>query len=1471
EASRPFDLSAGPLVRARLLRLAEEEHVLLVTMHHIVSDGWSMTVLVGELTTLYAAYARGEESPLEELPVQYADYAVWQREYLRGEVLEKELSYWRAQLGGELPVLELPTDRPRPPVQSYRGALAGFRLSGEVTAGLRGLSRGEGCTLFMTLLAAFDVLLHRYTGQEDICVGTPVAGRTRAEVEPLIGLFINTLVLRADASGGVTFVELMRRVREVALGAYAHQEVPFEKLVEELQPERDLSRSPLFQVMLMLQNAPSSGQRLRLPGLDASRAGADAASASAKFDLTLSLSEAGDALSGSLEYASDLFDPATASRLLAHWGRLLESAASAPRLPVARLALLPAQERAQLLFGWNRTSADYPRSESLHALLGREAARRPSDEALYFEGARLTYAELHAGADRLARRLRRVGVGAEARVGVLLDRGPALVTALLAVLKAGGAYVPLDPAYPRERLSFMLGDSGARVLITERGLASTVPEHACEVLLVDGQEEEGPGAYPPAELGETAGAGNLAYVIYTSGSTGVPKGVCVEHRQLVNFLCSMRREPGLGEGETLLAVTSPSFDIAALELFLPLLVGGRVAVAPREAAGDGGRLAGLLSETGAAVMQATPATWRLLVAAGWGEGGAGRLRALCGGEALPEGLAGELRARAGEAWNLYGPTETTVWSAAWRVSEGRVLVGRGVANTRLYVVGAGGEPAPEGVAGELYVGGEGVARGYLNRPALTAERFVPDPFSGEAGARLYRTGDVARWRAGGELEYVGRADNQVKVRGYRIELGEVEAALSACAGVRECAVAARGEAGGEGGGLRLVAYVVAEEGAAPPAASELRERLRERVPEYMVPSALVVLDALPLTPNGKVDRKALPEPGAADTAAGREYEPPRTGLEEVVAGVFAAVLRVERVGRKDNFFELGGHSLLGTQAVSRLREACGAEVALRSLFEHPTVEGLARVVEAAMREEDGGGSAAPPLVRVSRESELPLSFAQQRLWFIDQLEPGTTAYNIPLGVRLEGWLDVGALSRTLGEVVRRHEVLRTTFPAVEGRPAQVVREARPLALEVSDVSGSEDARGRVAELMREEARRPFDLAEGPLVRARLVKVAEEEHVALLTMHHIVSDGWSMGVLVREVAALYSAYVRGEESPLPELPVQYADFAVWQRGWLQGEELERQMGYWRRQLEGAPPALELPTDRPRPAVLGRRGASVQMSLPAALGQALKELCGREEVTLFMLLLAAWQVLLARHTGQEDIVVGTDIAGRNRPETEGLIGFFINQLVMRTDLSDGPSFRALLRRVRETALRSYAHQDVPFEKLVEELQPERDLSRAPLFQVKLVLQNAPQEALKLPGLRLSGINAGTETAQFDLILSMTETPEGFGGSLLYNTELFEEATVRRLAEHFEVLLAAAVADPERRVSALPLMKEAERRQVLYDWNQTAEPFASGRCVHELFEEQAARTPDALAVASADQRLTYAGLNGRANRLARHLRAL
>ncbi|MDP9120054.1 MAG: amino acid adenylation domain-containing protein, partial [Acidobacteriota bacterium] len=1504
EARRPFDLALGPLLRVRLWQLDETEHVLLLALHHIVSDGWSLGVLVREVTALYTAFSSGEPSPLPELPVQYADFAAWQRSWLSGGVLEGELAYWRERLSGAPGLLELPLDRPRPAVQSLRGRMLQMALDAELSSSLAQLARQEAATLFMVLLAAFQGLLGRLSGAPEVCVGTPIAGRTRRETEDLIGFFVNTLVLRGDLSGDPPFGEHLARVRAEALAAYAHQELPFEKLVLELAPERSLGATPLFQVFLALQNAPMGS--VELPGVQLLPFALE--SSAAKFDLEVSLTETASGLMGFLQYDTSLFDRSTIVRLSGQLESVLRSAAASPELRLSDLALLSAAESQQILWEWRGTPGESS-AVSVSDLLSNQASRTPRSVAVVWGQEHLSYGELDRRVGRLAHRLWVLGVRPETRVGLLVERSLDLVVGLLGIWRAGGAAVPLDPGQPRSRLAWLIEDAllpgvggvagaaggagmagaaGGSALVSQRGLQGLLEElplGEVPVAWVDETVEEGEAE--PARVGRVGSVAgrDLAYLIYTSGTTGRPKAVTVEHGSLAHTLAAVQEVFGFTAMDRMPVLASPSFDIFLFELLTPLLAGGTAVLFETRPTLDLSRLAEELRTS--TLLHAVPAVMRQLTARLLTLGvGCPRLRRVfVGGDAVGTQLLESMRRvfPRSQITVLYGPTEGTILALSEEGEGGEGVkggkgreartgswIGRPLPGVTVEVRDRAGLAVPIGVAGELWLGGPGVARGYLGRPELTAERFVPDPLGGGGGTgRLYRTGDRVRFAAGGRLEFLGRVDQQVKVRGFRIEPAEVEAALLEYPGVREAAVLARRQGGDE----RLVAYVVGE---GPLLSGELRRFVESRLPSPMVPGHFVRLDALPLTRHGKVDRRALAEL-AFEVAGGEPGSSPARGvprspIEELVAGLFAEVLQVERVGPQDHFFELGGHSLLATQLASRLREVLGVELPLRTLFEQPTVAGLASRVEQAAR--SAVDPVAPPIRRVAPRpaGELPLSFAQQRLWFIDQLEGGSL-YNMPIALRLRGELSVGVLSRALEEVVRRHEVLRTVFRSAGGLARQVILPPAGCAVSVVDLRGlSKASRQPVAEgWVRQEARRPFDLGRGPLLRAGLWRLDEAEHLLLLAMHHIVSDAWSIGVLTREVTALYESFSSGRPSPLAELPVQYADFAAWQRSWFSGGVLKRELAYWRRHLAGAPPMLELPADRPRPPVQSFRGAVHVGHLSPALLRKIQALSRRQGATLFMTLLAGFEGLLGRLCGQTDFTIGTPIAGRNRLETEGLIGFFVNTLVLRADLSRDPSFREILSRVRREALDAYQHQDLPFEKLVLELEPERSLGRTPLFQAMLVLQNNLPERLEMGGVELRPLAVPSGTANFDLTLVLHETGQGLEAALEYRTDLFDRTTMMRLLGQLERLLSAAAESPEAPLLRLPLLGEGERFQVLFEWNDTGPEAQRDALLHEPFLAQAALTPDRVALVSGDEHLTYRELGEGATRLARELVAL
>ena len=1926
EAMRPFDLSTGPLIRAQLLRFSADDHVLLLMMHHIISDGWSLPILYRDLAALYAEACTGEPAGLPELAIQYADFTVWQRDWLSGDVLDKQLGYWREQLANLEP-LPLSTDRVRPAMPSFRGAHKTLRLSPTLSNGLRALSRQSGATLYMTMLAVFSVLLRRYTHHDDLVVGSPIANRMRAELEDLIGFFVNSLVMRTSTAGNPAFTDLLGRVKNVALQAYQHQDLPFERLVEELEPERSLDRNPIFQVMFAVQNATGELQASAGDGLSIAEFAVDLDTPVTLFDLEIHVWDKAPGLIVQVIYNTDLFDEATIARFAEHYQRLLAGVVADPDCRIDELPLLDEVERAGLRAFGESTQTDYPRDSTLASLFAAQVARAPAAVALVSEAETLSYAELNARANRLAHYLIERGVGPGERVGLCLDRSVDLVVAILATVKAGAAYLPLDPEFPPERLALLLADSEPRLVLSSTAHQAALPGAGGTVVCLD-QLGEALSAYPPSDPPLRGTATDPAYIMYTSGSTGTPKGVLVTQRNVVRLVCGADYIE-FGPQQVFLLLAPAFFDASTFELWGGLLQGGRCVLYP-ERVPSVSLLGEYIERHAVTALFLTTALFNTVIDAApeilrplrW---------LLFGGEA--HSLDHVRRALSAlpdtQLVHVYGPTESTTFATASKlpkrlpVEQSSIPIGGPIANTTAYVLDAQRSLVPVGVVGELYLGGDGVAAGYWQRDALTAERFVADPFNGSATARLYRTGDQVRWRADGQLEFVGRQDFQVKIRGFRIELGEIEAVLREQAGVGEAIVLAREDKPGD---KRLVAYLVAA-GSQPVALEPLRERLRARLPEHMLPVAFVVLDVLPLTPTGKIDRKALPEP---EWKAGTEYVAPRTRQEIAIANIWCAVLGLEKIGVHDNFFSIGGDSILAIQVTSRanragiditpldvfrrqtiaeLASAEAAEVSVAAeqglvtgaveltpiqhwffregfvkpehwnmamsldvteptnigaleaavsqllihhdmlraryrrtsagwvatvagevvsdilrfvdlsglssgeqlaaasshaeaaqtslsldkgplirvvclrfgvdqpdqwllIVHHLVVDGVSLrillddlvslyaalpagtaaqlprkttsfkdwstaltayscsrkifaeekywlsqqttdqkrlpvdfvdglnteasveisgatlskteteqllrevpsaygtqindillaalyltlkrwqdtdavflVLEGHGREDIGasvdvtrtvgwfttmfplrlaasraadpaavirsvqdqlrnipqkglgygllrymrsstdlnaelesrpwpqisfnylgqfdqtisahdgfelssravgpihgaqehrsflldviasisGGclqmnwlfsanvhrretvdelaaeylrvlrrliahcvtvaatapaikrsetrqiSAGPlvaarsalPLVRRDRGATAPTSYAQQRFWFLEQLAPGNKAYNIAVALHLSGPIDRSALERALGEMVKRHESLRTTFELADGEPVQVTSSSIPLPFEYEFVG--QLTKPEVSAYLRELGEQSFDLRAGPLMQLHLIGLSLNEHVLLMRMHHIIYDGWSEGVFFRELAALYGGFVTEQPVSLPDLPIQYADYSIWQREFLSETEMSRQLDYWRTNLASAPPILELPTDRHRQMAVRYRGFRYSFEFKPGLLTSLKALAARESATLFMVLLAGLDVLVSRLASQDDVVIGAPITGRHWPEVADLIGVFLNTLALRADLRGDPTFTKLLTQVKSTAIEAYAHQDVPFEKVVEELNPERDMSHAPIAQVLLNLHNEPR-----PGLELFGVDAQyqpieLEAAVVDLNIHVHAIKDALYGTIQYNTDLFDESTIARLAKQFDLLLGEIAAEPETRVSNYSLVTAADR-SVLPDPLVAIDTPVYPPVISQ-FDLWVDATPTQVAIEQGDRRQTYAELGAVSTTIAQSL---
>ncbi len=1446
--SAPFDLSKDHMIRATLVTTSEAEHLLVVTMHHIASDGWSAAIIVKELVESYSAFTEGRSTLLPEVSIQYADYAIWQRQYLQGEVLDKKLAYWVNQLEGVTP-LELSADFNRPSIQSAKGALARFQVDKALMEKLEQIGQEQGATLFMTLLTAFNVLLNRYSGQEDICIGTSVAGRQQKEIEGLVGFFINTLALRTSIQPGASFTRLLQEVKATTLDAYSNQEVPFEKVVDAVVKERDLSRNPLFQVMFVLQNT------MEVPVL---KLGSVTLIAETKehhttqFDLTLNVSQSENGLFGSFQYSTELYTAETINRMIAHFKTLLEAIAASPSRQVGDLNILSAQERQQLLVDFNNTAIDFPATNNIIELFEGRVTEMPTAIALIFGDEEMTYEELNGRANQLAHHLSDKGVKSGQLVAVCIDRSTEMIIAILAILKAGAAYLPVDPEYPAERIDYLLEDSGATIVLTNTVIAKDLPVRPTAELVALDTLANLLVAQPNGNPQTNVLPGNLAYVIYTSGSTGKPKGVMVEHGGVINLAYDQQRFLDLERGFRWLQFASIGFDASCYEIFNTLLGGGALVLCTKDQLLSAKEFKALVTRHQIDIATLPPSylynvaddlgTIKTIVSAG---------------EALNETIGKYIQSKGIRLVNGYGPTENTIaisFSAEPIREDHTVVIGKPVSNVQVYILDQRNNLLPVNSVGEICVGGAQVARGYLNRPELTREKFIADPFSSKAGARLYRTGDLGRWLPDGNLEYLGRIDEQVKIRGYRVEPGEIENMLSQHPSVGQAVVVVNSDTGHN----ELVAYIV-------PSTSRafdkilLQQFLRNKLPEYMVPALWVALDQLPLTVNGKVDKKALPSPDQANEALG--FVAPVSELEIGLARIWETILPISAVGTKDNFFEAGGNSLLAMRVISLIRREFEIDLPIKQLFLHPTISGLAEVMQQQLKDD-----LVPAIKTGSRPEHIPLSFSQERLWFIDQME-GTVQYHIPVILRLKGNLDIAALRHALTEVVNRHEALRTVIREVEGQGYQYILPADSWELTITDGAPYQDA-ATLKSYVHTLTQAPFDLSSGHMLRAELIRLSETEQVLVATMHHIASDGWSASILVREVVELYQSFTEKRPAHLQPLPVQYADYALWQRTYLQGEVWENKLNYWKTKLEGAA-ALQLPTDHPRPALQTTHGATTSFHVNKDIATRLQAFSQQQGTTLFMTLLAGFKVLLHRYSGQEDITVGTPIANRTQHETEQLIGFFVNTLALRSEVKGAESFTQLVQQVKTTTLEAYTHQDVPFEKVVETVMKSRDLSRSPLFQVMFVLQNTPDvPELKFGDVQLSAEGFTQQTAKYDLSLFVTDNGNGLQGAVEYNTDLYEEATIRKMMVHFEQLLLSVLENPAQEVGRLAMLQQAEEAQLLFEFNDTDTAFPQDKSIVDLFELQATKTPDATALVFETESLSYRELNERSNQLAHYL---
>ncbi|WP_194819698.1 non-ribosomal peptide synthetase [Nocardia sp. XZ_19_385] len=1450
-----FDVTTEAPLRAVLFQIDEHDHVLALVVHHISGDGLSGGPLTRDLVTAYAARTKDEAPQWDPLPVQYADYALWQRELLGSEddpasVAAEQVAYWRSALADLPDQLELPRDRPRPAVQSYAGDRVELRVDPATHAALAELARAEGATLFMVVHTALAVLLARLSGTDDIAIGTPMAGRGEAALDDLIGMFVNTLVFRTHYDPHAAFTELLARQREVDLQAFANADVPFERLVELLNPARSTARHPLFQVGLSFQNLDRSA--LALPGLTV--AGLDTNRQLSQFDLHAIVADAYDAegaptgIHGFLTYATDLFDRRTVQDFADRFVRLLTEIVAAPGTAVGDLELLDATEHAALSLR-NATAHQLDSAATLPALLAAAVAADPKGTALVTDaGTQLTYAELGARVNQLARHLISLGVGPESRVALAIRRSVDLVVAMYAVSTAGGAYVPVDPDQAAERTDYIL-EVAAPVCV----LTNADTDFSTAMVPVVRLDEVDLSAYATAPITDSRAAQpeHTAYVIFTSGSTGRPKGVAVTHGAIANQLLWKATEFGLDAADAFLLKTPATFDLSVWEFWSAVVCSGRLVIAVPDGHRDPAYLNELLAREWVTTLHVVPSMLDALLSAGGLPDSLWRVLAI--GEALPGVLAQRFRGELPrvELFNLYGPTEAAVSITSHRVTDAdavSVSIGAPEWNSQVYVLDARLRPVPVGVSGELYLAGAQLARGYFGRPDLTADRFVANPFG--AGERMYRTGDLVAWNTAGELDYRGRTDFQVKVRGFRIELGEIEAALLALPEIAQTAVLAKSD---PRTGDRLVAYLVGTD----IDVAQVKSALSAALPSYMVPSAFVVLDALPLNVNGKLDRKALPEPEFETQA----FRAPSTPIEEIVAQVFTDLLGSDRVGADDDFFDLGGNSLLATQVAARLGAALDTNVPVRTVFESSTVAGL------AVKVEQHAGSGRKALTAGPRPERIPLSLAQQRMWFLNQFDPDSAAYNVPGAVRLIGELDTAALQQAVADVIARHETLRTVYPERDGIAYQVIL---PADQAVPDLTPVPVTAGELGAAIGGMVGLGFDVTSQVPLRAKLFQVADGEYVLAFVVHHISADGWSMGPLTRDVVLAYAARAAGTAPGWAALPVQYADFALWQREVLGAETdpdslISAQAEYWRSALAGLPDELNLPADRPRPRLASFAGGQVQFAIGSELHQRLKTVAREQNATLFMVLHTALAVFLARMSGTADIAIGTPVAGRGAAEIDDVIGMFVNTLVLRTQAPGDRSFGELLSATKEADLQAFAHADLPFERLVELLNPERSTARNPLFQVSLALQNVPESSFELPGLRVEAVESGVLPEQFDLSLTIRETESGLSALLTYARDLFDESTVEVFAERFVRLLEAIVHRPELPVGELSLLSGDEHARLTPI--SGPEPIDRG-LLPDLLARGLRLGPDRIAVRYQGRSISYGELDDYSSRLARVL---
>jgi len=1450
-----------------------------------------MGVFINELMTLYEAFSRFDSSPLVPLSIQYADYAVWQQKWLKEKVFENQLAYWVERLSESSNLLELPTDRPRPSIQSNRGEQFTFFVAENITRGLKEMSQSEGITIFMTLLASFFILLYRYSNQEDINIGTPIANRNRIEIEKLIGFFINTLVIRSNLSGDPSFREFSHRVHNSALGAYDHQDLPFEILVEKLQLDRDMSFTPLFQVMFVFQNSPMQKRNISGTSMDI----LSFHSGTSEFDLTLVMSEGPKRLIGSIEFNADLFDLSTIQYFADHFNVLLESIVKNPDQKIAEIPILSNHEKKLIFESWNNSFQLIPLEKTILNLFEEQVALNPDSIAIERKISngyeKLTYGDLDKKADDLAKYLREFGIGPNQLVGIYMDRSIEMMICLIGIMKAGGAYLPLDPHYPEERLHYMIKNSGVRTIITQYHRNDLLYLKDICVLIYEDKLERISELLNEKILGDYrfASSDDLAYVIYTSGSTGLPKGVMVHHKAVLNHNLYVKKVFNLSNKDRVLQFSTLNFDAAIEEIFPTWLAGATLVLPPENSLTNGLFLISgkdfskFLKSERITVVDFATAFWNEWIhdlVVGSAEFPSNLRLVVVGGEKVQRDRFDQWISLVDKnvRWlNTYGPTETTVISTLFEpdgdlLPKKDVPIGKPISNTKVYILDDRKNLVPVGVPGELYIGGYGVAKGYINQPDLTQEKFLPDPFNHES--KIYRTGDRVKWLSDGNLEYSGRVDDQVKVRGFRIELNEIEICLREHSVIRDAVVITDRVIKDQSSSVnRLIAYLVIKDEMVV-TDLEVKNYLRSKLPDYMIPSFFQRIPKFPLLPNGKINKRKLPPPETDLLEKNLGSASHLFPEEEILTLIWEDLLSVKNIDVSDNFFDMGGHSLLVTQLISRIRTYFNVDLSVKSIFEYPTISGQGGLIRKQRLNQPD--YVIPKIAIEPIDEKKQLSFAQQRIWFLEQLQPGTPFYNIPAAVHVIGQLDLEVFEECINKIVARHSTLRMTFKKVDGNP--VVAIEPELSINIRKIflrEESDDDRNLITKRISfEECQGSFNLEKGPLMRVAVIVFDELNYLIFLTMHHIISDGWSSDIFFREFALLYGEIKYGLVNPLPRLPVQYHDYAAWQRRWLQGDVLKNELSFWGMYLSGAPSLLELPYDKTRPSISSGKGDIEVFNFPDGSVSCLRDICSKEKITSFMLVLAIFNVFLSRYSGQSDICVGIPISNRSNEQIENLIGLFVNTLVIRVAVDNNLHFKKVLDLVKTSTLDAYSHSEVPFEMVVDLLQPERNLSQNPLFQVmfdlihsnKKVINNFDSELKLIPFETKSG------TSKFDLSLTVQEEGDHLIGALEYSTDLFISSSIKRLIDHFLVLFKAILKDLEQPVNKLPLMDANERTLVLYEWNKTEVELPKEQLIHKKFEFQVEKTPLSTAIvcsgAKGNNRYSYKDLNERANSLANYL---